>query len=54
MTSSAFHPHSSRRPRPSPADGFAVFLEMLRRKGFSDEQLDMMAKQNPARLLGLP
>lgn len=38
---------------PLPADGFATYLEALRRKGFTDRELDVMAKQNPARLLGL-
>jgi hypothetical protein len=36
-----------------PADGFATFIDALRKKGFSDEELDRMAKQNPAVLLGL-
>jgi hypothetical protein len=36
-----------------PADGFATFIEALRKKGFTDQELDRMAKQNPARLLGL-
>jgi hypothetical protein len=36
-----------------PADGFATFMEALRKKGFTDQDLDRMAKQNPARLLGL-
>ena len=36
-----------------PADGFATFMEALRKKGFSDQDLDRMAKDNPARLLGL-
>jgi microsomal dipeptidase-like Zn-dependent dipeptidase len=39
---------------PLPADGFATFMEALRRKGFSDQEIDRMAKQNPAKLLGLP
>jgi hypothetical protein len=38
---------------PLPADGFATFMEALRRKGFTDQEIDRMAKQNPARLLGL-
>ena len=38
---------------PLPADGFATFMEALRKKGFTDQELDQMAKQNPARLLGL-
>ena len=38
---------------PLPADGFATFMEALRRKGFTDRELDRMAKENPARLLGM-
>ncbi len=38
---------------PLPADGFATFMEAMRKKGFTDQELDQMAKQNPARLLGL-
>jgi predicted metal-dependent phosphotriesterase family hydrolase len=37
-----------------PTEGFATFLDALRQKGFTNEELDRMAKQNPARLLGLP
>ena len=37
-----------------PPDGFAAFLLALRGKGFSEQELDRMSKQNPARLLGLP
>jgi len=37
-----------------PPDGFAAFLLALRNKGFSEQDLDRMSKQNPARLLGLP
>lgn len=36
-----------------PADGYATYLEALRRKGFTDRELDVMAKENPAKLLGL-
>jgi hypothetical protein len=39
---------------PLPPDGFGAFIEALRARGFSDRDLDVMAKQNPARLLGLP
>jgi uncharacterized protein DUF6282 len=39
---------------PLPADGYAAFLLALRNKGFTDQELDRMSKQNPARLLGLP
>ena len=37
-----------------PPDGFGDFLVSLRRRGFTAEEVDRMAKQNPARLLGLP
>jgi hypothetical protein len=39
---------------PLPPDGFAAFLAALRGKGFTEQEVDRMAKQNPARLLGLP
>jgi hypothetical protein len=38
---------------PLPADGFAAFILALKARGFSDQDLDRMSKQNPARLLGL-
>jgi hypothetical protein len=38
---------------PYPTDGLALFYEMLRQRGFSNEELDLMGKQNPATLLGL-
>jgi hypothetical protein len=37
-----------------PPDGFAAFLLALRARGFTDQELDRMSKQNPARLLSLP
>ncbi len=37
-----------------PPDGFGAFLTALRAKGFTEQQVDQMSKQNPARLLGLP
>ena len=37
-----------------PADGFVEFLVSLRSRGFTAQDVDRMAKQNPARLLGLP
>lgn len=40
--------------KPLPVPGFATFLEALRKKGFTDQELDRMAKRNPATLLGLP
>jgi uncharacterized protein DUF6282 len=39
---------------PLPPDGFGAFLVALRGKGFTAQEVDRMAKQNPARLLGLP
>ena len=36
-----------------PADGFGEFLVALRAKGFSDQEIALMSKENPARLLGL-
>lgn len=38
---------------PLPADGFAAFLTAMRARGFTGAEIDAMAKQNPARLLGL-
>ncbi len=37
-----------------PPDGFGEFLVSLRRRGFTPQDVDRMAKQNPAKLLGLP
>jgi len=37
-----------------PPDGFGEFLVSLRRRGFTSQDVDRMAKQNPVRLLGLP
>lgn len=39
---------------PLPPDGFAAFIAALRAKGFTEQELDRMTKQNPAKLLGLP
>lgn len=39
---------------PLPADGLAVYMDALRQQGFTDAELDQMAKTNPAKLLGLP
>jgi uncharacterized protein DUF6282 len=38
---------------PVPPDGFADFLVAMRARGFSQQDIDTMAKANPARLLGL-
>jgi hypothetical protein len=37
-----------------PTDGFAAFLAAMRARGLTEQQVDRMAKQNPAQLLGLP
>jgi hypothetical protein len=37
-----------------PPDGLAVFIEMLRKNGFTESELDVMTRKNPAKLLGLP
>jgi hypothetical protein len=36
-----------------PPEGFAVFIDAMRKKGFSDQELDVMTRKNPATLLGL-
>jgi hypothetical protein len=36
-----------------PPEGFAVFIDAMRRKGFTDQELDLMTRRNPATLLGL-
>jgi hypothetical protein len=38
---------------PLPPDGFAAFILALRARGISERDLDVMSKENPARLLGL-
>jgi len=35
-------------------DGVGQFVEFMHGRGFTDHELDMMFKENPARLLGLP
>jgi predicted metal-dependent phosphotriesterase family hydrolase len=37
-----------------PPDGFGAFLLAMRAKGFSEQEINRMSKDNPARLLGLP
>ena len=39
---------------PSHPDGLEAFFKLLREQGFSEKEIDQMAKTNPARLLGLP
>jgi hypothetical protein len=36
-----------------PPDGFGAFLLAMRARGFTEQEVDRMSKQNPARLLGL-
>jgi len=38
---------------PLPADGFAGFLAAMKAHGFTDGDIDRMARRNPAQLLGL-
>ena len=38
---------------PSHPDGLRTFIGALRDAGLSDSEIDMMARDNPARLLGL-
>jgi hypothetical protein len=38
---------------PLPPDGFGGYLAAMRARGFTAQEIDRMAKQNPARLLGL-
>jgi hypothetical protein len=35
-------------------DGVGAFAEAMRGRGFTNRELDIMFKENPARLLGLP
>jgi hypothetical protein len=37
-----------------PPDGYAAFLLAMRARGFTEQEVDRMSKENPARLLGLP
>ncbi len=39
---------------PQPADGFGAFLAAMRTRGFTQEEIQLMAARNPGRLLGLP
>jgi hypothetical protein len=40
-------------PLVTPAEGFAAFVEQLQRFGVTDNELDQIARRNPAALLGL-
>jgi predicted metal-dependent phosphotriesterase family hydrolase len=39
---------------PRPAEGFGAFLVAMQARGFTAQEIDQMARLNPARLLGLP
>lgn len=39
--------------RPTPADGLLGYIRRMRGAGFTDAELDLMTKSNPARFLGL-
>jgi Family of unknown function (DUF6282) len=41
------------KSNPLPAEGFGAFLAALHARGFSEAELDVMSKKNPATLLGL-
>jgi hypothetical protein len=41
------------RGNPLPPDGYGEFLVALRARGFSQQEIDRMSKENPARLLGI-
>ena len=43
----------SGRPGDVQAPGVGAFVVALRERGFSERELDVMMKDNPARLLGL-
>ena len=42
------------KDNPLPAEGYAAFLAAMRARGFSEADVDLMSKRNPALLLGLP
>lgn len=42
------------KSNPLPADGFGAYLLELKKRGFTDQELDVMSRKNPARLLSLP
>ena len=42
-----------RKPDPLPAEGYKLFVEKLMGEGISQREIDLMSKENPARLLGI-
>jgi hypothetical protein len=47
-------PEGDESPAPTHLDGLVAAAKVLREQGFTERELDMMFKENPARLLGLP
>jgi hypothetical protein len=39
--------------RPLPPDGFALYAGLMRKEGFTEQELHRMMAENPARALGL-
>jgi Family of unknown function (DUF6282) len=42
-----------RKPDPLPTTGYEIFVEKLMNEGISQGEIDLMMKENPARLLGI-
>ena len=42
-----------RKPDPLPAEGYELFVKKLLNEGISQPEIDLMSKENPARLLGI-
>ncbi|MEG4341976.1 DUF6282 family protein [Microcoleus sp. A003_D6] len=42
-----------RKPDPLPAEGYELFVKKLMNEGISQLEIDLMMKENPARLLGI-
>jgi predicted metal-dependent phosphotriesterase family hydrolase len=38
---------------PTPAEGMRMFMALLLKNGISEQEIEYMAKENPAKLLGL-
>jgi len=38
---------------PTPAEGMRMFMALLLKNGISEREIEYMAKENPAKLLGL-
>jgi len=47
-------PEGDARPNMTHIEGLTLAAEVLREHGFTERELDIMFKENPARLLGLP